>query len=91
MKFSLERPLSTGQGGDRYEVRLNCVPNGKPGTQTLNSRPEHIKEVADASLQRLEIDSIDLFYPRGSRCAMEEVAGAVRDLIAAGKVTLRTF
>ncbi len=29
---------------------FNCEPNGKPGTQTLNSRPEHIKEVADASL-----------------------------------------
>src|SRR3984885_15687630 len=41
---------------------FNCVPNGKPGTQTLNSRPEHIKEVADASLKRLNIDSIDLFY-----------------------------
>lgn len=67
---------------------FNCVPNGKPGTQTLNSRPEHIREVADASLQRLKIDSIDLFYQHrvDPDVPMEEVAGAVRDLIAAGKV-----
>jgi aryl-alcohol dehydrogenase-like predicted oxidoreductase len=67
---------------------FNCVPGGKPGTQTLNSRPEHIKEVADASLQRLKIDSIDLFYQHrvDPDVPMEDVAGAVKDLIAAGKV-----
>jgi len=67
---------------------FNCVPDGKPGTQTLNSRPEHIKEVADASLQRLNIDSIDLFYQHrvDPDVPMEDVAGAVKDLIAAGKV-----
>jgi len=53
-----------------------------------NSRPEHIKEVADAALQRLQTDVIDLFYQhRGDpRVAIEDVAGAVKDLIAAGKV-----
>ena len=67
---------------------FNCVPDGKPGTQTLNSRPEHIKEVADASLERLKIDSIDLFYQHrvDPDVPIEEVAGAVKDLIAAGKV-----
>lgn len=67
---------------------FNCVPNGKPGTQTLNSRPEHIREVADASLKRLKIDSIDLFYQHrvDPDVPMEDVAGAVKDLIAAGKV-----
>jgi aryl-alcohol dehydrogenase-like predicted oxidoreductase len=67
---------------------FNCVPGGKPGTQTLNSRPEHIKEVADASLKRLNIDSIDLFYQHRVDPAVpiEDVAGAVRDLIHAGKV-----
>jgi aryl-alcohol dehydrogenase-like predicted oxidoreductase len=67
---------------------FNCEPNGKPGTQTLNSRPEHIKEVADASLERLKIDSIDLFYQHrvDPDVPMEDVAGAVKDLIAAGKV-----
>ncbi len=67
---------------------FNCVANGKPGTQTLNSRPEHIKEVADASLQRLKIDSIDLFYQHrvDPDVPIEEVAGAVKELIQAGKV-----
>jgi aryl-alcohol dehydrogenase-like predicted oxidoreductase len=54
----------------------------------LNSRPEHIKAVAEASLTRLKIDSIDLFYQHRVDPAMpiEDVAGAVEDLIAAGKV-----
>lgn len=53
-----------------------------------NSRPEHIKEVADAALQRLKTDVIDLFYQhRGDpNVPIEDVAGAVKDLIAAGKV-----
>ena len=67
---------------------FNCVPNGKPGTQTLNSHPDHIKQVADASLKRLNIDSIDLLYQHrvDPDVPIEDVAGAVKDLIAAGKV-----
>ncbi len=67
---------------------FNCVPNGAPGTQTLNSKPEHIKQVADASLKRLNIDTIDLFYQHrvDPDVPIEDVAGAVKDLIAAGKV-----
>jgi len=54
----------------------------------LNSRPEHIKEVAEASLKRLRIEAIDLFYQHrvDLDVPIEEVAGAVRDLIRAGKV-----
>jgi len=54
----------------------------------LNSRPEHIKEVADASLRRLNIDTIDLFYQHrvDPNVPIEEVAGAVKELIQAGKV-----
>jgi aryl-alcohol dehydrogenase-like predicted oxidoreductase len=54
----------------------------------LNSRPEHIKAVADASLKRLNVDVIDLFYQHrvDPNVPIEEVAGAVKDLIAAGKV-----
>ncbi len=54
----------------------------------LNSRPEHIKEVAEESLQRLQIDSIDLFYQHrvDPNVPIEDVAGAVKDLIQAGKV-----
>jgi len=54
----------------------------------VNSRPEHIKEVAEGSLQRLNIDAIDVFYQHrvDPDVPIEEVAGAVRDLIEAGKV-----
>jgi aryl-alcohol dehydrogenase-like predicted oxidoreductase len=67
---------------------FNCVPNGKPGTQTLNSRPEHIKEVAEASLKRLKTDVIDLFYQHrvDPDVPIEDVAGAVKELIREGKV-----
>ncbi|MDQ0326347.1 aryl-alcohol dehydrogenase-like predicted oxidoreductase [Rhodopseudomonas julia] len=54
----------------------------------MNSRPKHIKEVAEASLKRLGIDEIDLFYQHrvDPDVPIEEVAGAVQDLIAEGKV-----
>jgi aryl-alcohol dehydrogenase-like predicted oxidoreductase len=54
----------------------------------LDSRPEHIKEVAEASLQRLKTDVIDLFYQHrvDPNVPMEDVAGAVKDLIGQGKV-----
>ena len=54
----------------------------------LNSRPEHIKEVAEASLKRLKTDVIDLFYQHRVDPAtpIEDVAGAVKDLIQQGKV-----
>ena len=54
----------------------------------LDSRPEHIKEVAEASLKRLQTDRIDLFYQHrvDPDVPIEDVAGAVKDLIQAGKV-----
>src|SRR5574339_836545 len=54
----------------------------------LDSRPEQIKRVADASLKRLRVDVIDLFYQHrpDPNVPMEDVAGAVKDLIQAGKV-----
>ena len=54
----------------------------------LNSRPEHVKEVADASLERLKTDRIDLFYQHrvDPEVPIEDVAGAVKQLIQAGKV-----
>jgi len=60
--------------------------NGKQAG--LDSRPEHIKEVADASLKRLRTDRIDLFYQHRVDPAVpiEDVAGAVKDLIQQGKV-----
>ena len=54
----------------------------------LNSRPEHIREVAEASLKRLNIDAIDLFYQHrvDPNVPIEDVAGAVKELIQEGKV-----
>src|SRR5712691_4509044 len=55
---------------------------------SLNSRPEHIKKVAEASLKRLKVDVIDLFYQHrvDSNVPIEDVAGAVKHLIQQGKV-----
>src|SRR5438477_4826042 len=54
----------------------------------LNSRPEHIKQVADASLERLRVDAIDLFYQHrvDPNVPIEDVAGTVKELIQKGKV-----
>jgi aryl-alcohol dehydrogenase-like predicted oxidoreductase len=54
----------------------------------LDSRPEHIREVAEASLKRLKVDAIDLFYQHrvDPSVPIEDVAGAVKELIRAGKV-----
>jgi len=60
----------------------------QPGLRGVDSRPEHIREVADASLKRLGIETIDLFYQHrvDPNVPIEDVAGAVGDLIKAGKV-----
>jgi aryl-alcohol dehydrogenase-like predicted oxidoreductase len=61
----------------------------EPGGQRgLDSRPAHIKEVAEASLERLKVDAIDLFYQHrvDPNVPIEDVAGAVKDLIREGKV-----
>jgi aryl-alcohol dehydrogenase-like predicted oxidoreductase len=62
------------------------IENGKQAG--LDSRPEHIKQVAEASLKRLKRDVIDLFYQHrvDDRVPIEEVAGAVKDLVQQGKV-----
>jgi aryl-alcohol dehydrogenase-like predicted oxidoreductase len=63
-------------------------PDGKPGWLGLDSRPQHIKQVAEASLKRLKVDAIDLFYQHrvDPDVPIEDVAGAVKDLIQEGKV-----
>ena len=63
-------------------------PTDGPGWTALNSRPEHIKEVAEASLKRLKTDVIDLFYQHrvDPNVPIEDVAGAVKELIQQGKV-----
>jgi aryl-alcohol dehydrogenase-like predicted oxidoreductase len=63
-------------------------PNDGGKWSALNSRPEHIKQVAEDSLKRLGIDAIDLFYQHrvDLNVPIEDVAGAVKDLIQEGKV-----
>jgi aryl-alcohol dehydrogenase-like predicted oxidoreductase len=63
-------------------------PDLEPGFIGLDSRPERIKAVADASLKRLNVDAIDLFYQHrvDPEVPIEEVAGAVKELIQEGKV-----
>jgi aryl-alcohol dehydrogenase-like predicted oxidoreductase len=63
-------------------------PDGSPGWTSLNSRPEHIKQVAEASLKRLRVEAIDLFYQHrvDPEVPIEDVAGAVKELIQEGKV-----
>jgi len=63
-------------------------PRGMGGSQALDSRPEHIKQVAEGSLKRLKVDAIDLFYQHrvDPDVPIEDVAGAVKDLIQEGKV-----
>ncbi len=70
----------------KFGFKLN--PGGSAGYSGMDSRPEHIKEVAEASLQRLRVEQIDLFYQHrvDPEVPIEEVAGTVKDLIEQGKV-----
>lgn len=74
--------------GNRRDVVVATKFGFKIGDKGVDSRPAHIKEVADASLKRLKRERIDLFYQHRVDPAVpiEDVAGAVKDLIQAGKV-----
>jgi aryl-alcohol dehydrogenase-like predicted oxidoreductase len=63
-------------------------PNGGPMWVGLDSRPEHIKQVAEGSLKGLKVDALDLFYQHrvDPNVPIEDVAGAVKELIQEGKV-----
>ncbi len=70
----------------KFGFQLNA--DGSPGWTGFNSRPERIKQVAEESLKRLRVDAIDLFYQHrvDPDVPIEDVAGAVKELIEAGKV-----
>jgi aryl-alcohol dehydrogenase-like predicted oxidoreductase len=72
----------------KFGFNTSVDPRGTKGAPVLNSRPENIRQVAEASLRRLRIDVIDLFYQHrvDPDVPIEEVAGAVKELIQAGKV-----
>ena len=69
-------------------TKFGWKPNAEGRWSELDSRPEHIKKVAEESLRRLRIDAIDLFYQHrvDLDVPIEDVAGAVKDLIREGKV-----
>ena len=71
-----------------FDLSPDFDPRGMKGLPGLNSRPEHIKQAADGSLKRLKVDVIDLFYQHrvDPSVPIEDVAGAVKDLIQEGKV-----
>jgi aryl-alcohol dehydrogenase-like predicted oxidoreductase len=77
---------------DQVEIATKFGFDFEPGVEAgqdgMNSRPEHIKQVAEASLKRLRTDTIDLFYQHrvDPDVPIEEVAGAVKELIEEGKV-----
>ena len=78
------------EGGDRDQVRLRpesaaTISRAPPG---VNSRPEHIKQAVEGSLKRLKVETIDLLYQHrvDPNVPIEDVAGAVKELIQAGKV-----
>jgi aryl-alcohol dehydrogenase-like predicted oxidoreductase len=70
----------------KFGWTANPADSGK--WNALDSRPEHVREVAEASLKRLKVDAIDLFYQHrvDLNVPIEDVAGAVKDLIQQGKV-----
>jgi len=70
----------------KFGFKLN--PDGSPGWQGLDSRPQHIKEAVEGSLKRLKTDVIDLLYQHrvDPEVPIEDVAGAVKDLAQQGKV-----
>lgn len=92
--FTNEELVGEALAPVRNQVVIATKFGFKPGSDgsgrwsELDSRPEHIKEVADASLKRLRTDVIDLFYQHrvDPNVPIEDVAGAVKDLIQAGKV-----
>ncbi|MGE5283491.1 MAG: aldo/keto reductase [Actinomycetota bacterium] len=71
-----------------FNLSPKSDPRGMQGSPALDSRPEHIRQVAEASLKRLRIDAIDLFYQHrvDPDVPIEDVAGAVKDLMKEGKV-----
>jgi aryl-alcohol dehydrogenase-like predicted oxidoreductase len=82
--------LAPFQGRVVIATKFGFAPaaDGEGRWSRLNSRPEHIKQAAEASLQRLKVEAIDLFYQHrvDPEVPIEDVAGAVKQLISQGKV-----
>jgi aryl-alcohol dehydrogenase-like predicted oxidoreductase len=90
MKNFVGEALAPFRGKVVIATKFGWAPNPNDGGKwsSLNSRPEHIKQVAEQSLKGLKVDAIDLFYQLrvDLNVPIEDVAGAVKDLIQEGKV-----
>jgi aryl-alcohol dehydrogenase-like predicted oxidoreductase len=77
-----------GQVAIATKFGFQLHPDGSPGFTGLNSRPARIRQVAEASIKRLRVEAVDLFYQHrvDPEVPIEDVAGTVRDLIQEGKV-----
>jgi aryl-alcohol dehydrogenase-like predicted oxidoreductase len=86
--FTNEELVGEALAPVRSQVVIATKFGFKLGTTGVDSRPEHIREVAEASLERLEVETIDLLYQHrvDPNVPIEDVAGAVKDLIREGKV-----
>ena len=86
--FTNEELVGEALAPVRSQVVIATKFGMKLGTNAMDSRPAHIREVAEASLKRLKVDSIDLFYQHrvDPDVPIEDVAGAVKGLIGEGKV-----
>lgn len=71
-----------------FDLRPHFDPRGIKGSPGLNSRPDHIRDAVDGSLQRLRVETIDLLYQHrvDPNVPIEDVAGTVKELIRQGKV-----
>jgi aryl-alcohol dehydrogenase-like predicted oxidoreductase len=83
--FSKQLVIATKFG---FDIHPASDPRGMKGAPVLNSQPEHIKAAVEGSLQRLKLEVIDLLYQHrvDPEVPIEDVAGAVKELIAEGKV-----
>lgn len=90
--YKNEKLVGKALAGQRDKVMLatkfGIVRTGEPGVRSVNGRPEYVKSACDASLQRLGVDHIDLYYQHrvDPEVPIEDTVGAMADLVQAGKV-----
>lgn len=90
--YKNEKLVGKALSGQRDKVilatKFGIVRTGEPGVRGVNGRPEYVKSACDASLQRLGVDHIDLYYQHrvDPEVPIEDTVGAMADLVQAGKV-----
>ena len=90
--YKNEKLVGKALAGQREKVilatKFGIVRTGEPGVRSVNGKPEYVKSACDASLQRLGVDHIDLYYQHrvDPEVPIEDTVGAMADLVQAGKV-----